>query len=129
MDIAKLTGVLNSSVKQIKKMTEDSKKNPGLALAELQSFIPPLLESYREFEDTSFEEIKSAAKADGQLAQVQHAIQSFLSSTKTAEERAGAVQAALFSNPAFVNFTNRLKDLSKFLRRGEKVEKVDLDEL
>ena len=60
---------------------------------------------------------------------VYSAIDNFLNIKKDAEDKIGEIAAIIFFNPEFVSYTKKLKDLSKFLKRGEKVEPTEHDPL
>ncbi|HEY4832939.1 MAG TPA: hypothetical protein VIH61_10315 [Waddliaceae bacterium] len=125
LDLDKLTEMLNTSTNQMKNLSNNVQKNPQQAMTSLQNFIPTIMEGYQQLKKASFDEIRTSAKNPMQLSNIQNAIQSFLTSSKEAQQKAGAMQATLFGNPAFKEFTHKLQDLNNFLKRGVKVEKVE----
>ena len=129
LDLDKLTEMLNTSTSYMKNLSDTAQKSPQQAMTSFQNLIPTLMEGYQQLQKASFEDIRTSAKNDAQLSNIQTAIQSFLMSSKEAQQRAGAVQTALFGNPAFKEFTHKLQDLSNFLKRGEKVEKTEYEGL
>jgi cell fate (sporulation/competence/biofilm development) regulator YmcA (YheA/YmcA/DUF963 family) len=125
LDLDKLTEMLNTSTDQIKNLSNNVQKSPQQAMISFQSFIPTIMEGYQQLQKASFDDVRTSAKDPRQLSNIQNAIQSFLISTKEAQEKAGVMQATLFSNPAFKEFTHKLQDLSDFLKRGVRVEKTE----
>lgn len=129
LDLEKLTQVLNMSSQEMKSLSQQTEVTPQKAMASLQKFVPKIVESYQQLQSTSFDEIRASVEDSNQMTRIQSAIQTFLTSSKEVQEKAGAVQAALFSNPAFTKLTDKLQDLSEFLKRGVKVEKSEFDAL
>ncbi len=125
LDVDKLTEILNNSSQQIKNLSNEATADPKNLQTSLQKFVPTMMAGYRELQALNFEELRSSIKDPKKLASVQSAIQNFLFQTKDAQEKVGAIQSALFANPAFIDFTKKLKDLSNFLKRGQKVENVE----
>lgn len=125
LDLDKLTEMLNTSTSYMKELSDKAQKSPQQAMTSFQNLIPTIMEGYQQLQKASFDDIRTSAKNSSQLSNIQSAIQSFLTSSKEAQQRAGTMQTALFGNPAFKEFTHKLQDLSNFLKRGEKVEKTE----
>jgi hypothetical protein len=125
LDLEQLTNMLNTSSSEMKKLSNNAQKSPQQTMSSFQNFLPKIMEGYQQLQKASFDDIRTSAKNPEQLNNIQNAIQSFLANSKEAQQKAGAMQTALFGNPAFKEFTHKLQDLSNFLKRGVKVEKTE----
>lgn len=122
MDLEHFAAVLNNTTQTIKKVSEIDQKK----LEDALEFIPKLTLHFSELE--SFGDLKNIVISPGNTDQqkaVISAIHFFLESTKEAQEKAGALGAALFGMPQFKEFKENLEVVKKYLEKGKKVDKAE----
>jgi hypothetical protein len=115
IDLGRLTQVLQASTDQMKKAPEKAGEIFETVNTELGSI--------------TVEDVESSEENQQQLNAMKEAIAAFLQSTKDAQETGGKILATLNQNPAFAECTGKLKNLSEFLKRGERVEKTEQEGL
>ncbi len=123
-DFNSVANVLYDSSKFLKKIAEE----PEAVVTK----IPEIMNKFQDLKTVvDIEKIKRGVPDMDfhQKELVYKAIDNFLMTEKNAEEKAGAIAGMIFSNPEFITFTKQLKDLSKFLKRGEKVEPTEHEAL
>ena len=116
IDLDKLTNVLNETAQQIQ---EASDKMPASPM-ELLPFAQPIMANFTTLQ--GFGDLKDIKVTGDQSTELDRAIRNFLNNTKVAEEKAGALGAAIFANPIFKEVTANLEQVKARLKRGERVE-------
>lgn len=122
LDFKNVAHVLDDSSKFLKNVADEHKEDFQI--------IPKVQNKFQELKTVvDIDKIKRGVPDmdSDQKKIVYVAIDNFLQQVpkKEAQEKAGTVAAMIFSNPDFVNFTKKLKDLSNFLKRGERVEPTE----
>ncbi len=122
VDIKRLTEVLNVTADKIKEASEVVQSNPAKAM----SFIPVVMDQIRQLQGfVNLGDISASIKSDSDKDSVNMAIGSFLKNTKDAQEKAGMMGAAFFSNPQFQALRENLEQVKASLERGKRVEKPE----
>lgn len=122
IDISKFTEVLNSTTETIKQASDVVQNNPAKAM----TFIPMVLKQVQQLQGFgNLGDISASKWSDSEKDSVHLAIQGFLSNTKEAQEKAGAMGAAFFANPQFKNLMDNLEQVKNSLERGQRVERTE----
>lgn len=122
VDIKKFTEVLTATAEQIKEASDVVQTNPAKAM----TFIPGFLSQIMQLQGFgTLSDISASIRTDSDKTSVQTAIQTFLDNSKTAQEKAGVMGAAIFANPQFQALRENLEQVKNSLDRGKRVERTE----
>lgn len=122
-DIDRFTSLLRSTAGDIKLAAEKAKTNPAAAM----EFVPAIMKNMRDLQ--TFGKLDKLTPTS--VAPVYEAINLFLNNTKEAQEKVGAMGAALFKQPVILEVTSNLQRIKKKLDedRGGKVSQTEHEAL
>lgn len=120
VDVEQFAQELNQATKTIKEAAEAAQKNPLEAMTFITNVLAQLKE-IRNFGDSSH--ITASVTSETQKRAVYQAVESFLTQTKEAQEKAGSLGAGFFANPFFQNLKDNLEQVKTSLEKGKRVEK------
>ncbi len=122
LDLDRLTQILNNTASDIKSAAEKASVNP----MEAMKFVPQIMDNLHKLQ--SYGQLEGINASDkSKVNSVYEAINLFLKNTKDAQEKVGAMGAAIFNNPSVREVTANLNQIKEQLdaARGGRVTPKD----